>query len=149
MRPLAAAAVVLAALLVLVAAGGSRAKQPTSPSLMQPVDPGEVVPSDLSRRAIYNWATANHAVEQVAYQAANCGRRARCVRQLQATFTGRRRSVIADARMLSSAPGACGQAFAQYAADMASYTSPLGHSKTRAAISRSVMLIWHSCHKAR
>jgi len=147
MRTLAAAGVVLAALLVLVAAGGSRAKEPTAPSLMQPVDPGEVVPSDLSRRAIYNWATANHSVEQVAYQAANCGRRTRCVRQLQSTFAARRRSVVADARMLSAGPGACGQAFAQYADDMASYTSPLGHSRVRAAISRSVMLIWHSCRK--
>jgi hypothetical protein len=147
MRTLAAAGVVLAALLVLVAAGGTRAPRPARPSLMQPVDPGEVVPSDLSRRAIYNWATANHAVEQVAYQAANCGRRARCLRQLQSTFAARRHSVVADARMLSAGPGACGQAFAQYADDMASYTSPLGHSKVRAAISRSVMLIWHSCRK--
>jgi hypothetical protein len=149
MRMLAAAGVVLAALLVLVAAGGSRPRPPAAPSLLQPVDPGEVVPSDISRQAIYSWATANHAVEQVAYQAANCGRRARCVRQLQSTFAQRRGSVIADARMLSAAPGACGQAFAQYAADMGGYTSPLGHSKVRAAIARSVMLIWHSCHKER
>jgi hypothetical protein len=147
MRMLAAAGVLLAALLVLVAAGGMRAPKPAAPAAMQPVGLGEMIPSNLSRQAMVNWAMANHAVDQVAYQAANCGRRARCLHQLGATFAGRRRSVIADARMLSAAPGACGQAFGQYAANMASYTSPDGHAKVRASIARSVELIWHACRK--
>ncbi len=149
MRMLAAAGVLLAALLVLVAAGGSRAPHPAAGQPMQPVDPGEVVPSDLSRQAMVNWGMANHAVEQVAYEAANCGGRSDCMAGLRATFNERRHSVLADARMMSAAPGACGQAFAYYAAGMQRYTSPAGHARARALLDRATQLIWHNCQKAR
>jgi len=149
MRTLAAAGVLLAALLVLVAAGGSRSPHVAAPLAMQPVDPGEVVPSDLSRQAMVNWGMANHAVEQTAYDAANCGGRRDCLAGLRATFNERRHSVLADARVMSAAPGACGQAFAYYAAGMERYTSPVGHARARAVLARATQLIWHSCQRAR
>jgi hypothetical protein len=148
MRMLAAAGVLLAALLVLVAAGGSRPPQ-TAAQPMQPVDPGEVVPSDLSRQAMVNWGMANHAVEQAAYEAANCGRRSDCQAGVRATFDERRSSVLADARMMSAAPGSCGQAFAYYAAGMQRYRSPTGHARARAMLERATQLIWHDCQRAR
>lgn len=150
MRSAAAAGVVLAALLVLIAAGGShpRTSGPATTSLLQPVDPGEVVPASLSRRAVVNWAIANHAVEQIAGRAAACGSRQRCVRELRAAFGERRASALADARMLSGAPGACGQAFDGYVAGMERYTRAGSGGQVPAAVRRSVEQIWHSCRGA-
>jgi hypothetical protein len=165
MRVAAAASVLLAALLVLVAAGGSPASAPGTGgrrSLLQPVDPSEVVPASLSRGAVVNWAIAARTLQQAADRLTACGTTPRCVQRRTAAFTAQAQSALADARMLEGANGACGQAFGSYAAEVNRYaivaselagaTHPtpgmarsLAH--TRGAITYAVMLVWHYCRR--
>ena len=130
---LVAVTVALAGMAVLLAAGGAPA--PVSQAL-QPTDPGEFVPSNLSRHAFALWARADGDAEQATEtfggridrcrrSGTDPNRLGGCIGRVVNGLHVRVDAAVSDARMLFPAGGACERALRIYVHSLSAYTAAL------------------------
>ena len=130
---LVAVTVALAGLAVLLAAGGAPA--PVSQAL-QPTDPGEFVPSSLSRHAFALWARADRDAEQAAEtfggridhcrrSVTDPNRLGGCIGRVVNGLHVRVDAAVSNARVLFPAGGACERALRIYVHSLSAYAAAL------------------------
>ena len=130
---LVAVTVALAGMAVLLAAGGAPA--PVS-QVLQPTDPGEFVPSNLSRHAFALWARADGDAEQAAEtfggRIGHCRKTVKdpnrvggCIGRVVNGLHARVELAVSNARVLFPAGGACERALRIYVHSLSAYTAAL------------------------